>query len=241
MKMKKLVLIAILTFLLLPSVLYAVDFTGLTFTEIQAKSIAIQGVYGDVLDVGLTPIPAQSTTFMQGMPFNIENSYTWYGKSQVGREIAYWSFAANCNFILKICAEHMHLSDKEHMYYDTAQRLGYILTFTCSPSFTDADKTIGNNGEVDNADFRFTVASQNNLDMDNPDWNNPSGSWSLFGTDSMYTYGGGYVASSIGSIFFQFTEAATNVISSEENFGLDTAQVPSGNWEATVILRLEVV
>ena len=41
-----------------------------------------------------------------------------------------------------------------------------------------------------------------------------------------------------GSIYFQFTQDATDIIMSEANFGKNNDNVPVGNYEAVVTVEL---
>ena len=78
-----------------------------------SKPLELQAAYGQVAYVSVTPLPAQGQSYIQGMPFNIEESYvlsTVYDSnekpiilgSENGRLIANWSMITNTKVKLRI-------------------------------------------------------------------------------------------------------------------------------------------
>ena len=72
--------------------------------EKMQRNIVVQGNYGTQVKVKFDRIATQSSSFSVGMPFDIEGRLVQYNATEKGREIAYWSVAANTKFTLKIKA-----------------------------------------------------------------------------------------------------------------------------------------
>ena len=70
--MKKLFTLIFMTFII--TCLFAED------NHITTRPIALQAGFDKVLSVNVTRIPSQSETYLQGMPFNIEESFVDYFK-----------------------------------------------------------------------------------------------------------------------------------------------------------------
>ena len=69
------------------------------------KPFKIQGGSGTVLHISITPTSTQATSFLMGMPFDIEEDLVQYGKMKDGRSIAKWSMVANSDFKIKVSEE----------------------------------------------------------------------------------------------------------------------------------------
>ena len=98
--MKKRVL-SLLYFLLVVEVIFASTVNDTN----TSKYFKIQGASGAVLRSTVSPISTQSTAFIMGMPFDIEDDLVQYGVMQNGRTIANWSLVTNTDFIIKIKAD----------------------------------------------------------------------------------------------------------------------------------------
>ena len=80
---KKLILcLFILTTILLPCTA--------VIEEVRSDSFTIQAGYGQVCDIIIEAIPAQSMSYIAGMPFDIEDAIVSYNSSELegGRTIA---------------------------------------------------------------------------------------------------------------------------------------------------------
>ena len=203
MKRMLIAVIVILSILPLGAVTYKHNFT---------KSVKLQGAYRDVVDVTLMALPAQSHSFMQGMPFNIEDAHVQYGATEKGRTIASWDLITNCRFSIKVEAENLHPID------DPSVQLPYELIFSYNLGWDDADgsHTEGNREfSITSGTGSSTVSILNSQTVDNS-----------------------YIGFAEGYIFFQFTESATAKIKDSANYGQNTAAVPSGNYTAYVTVTI---
>ena len=94
-------------------------------TAATSKAVKIQGASGSVLHVSVTPLSTQSTSFLLGMPFDIEEDLVQYGVMKEGRIIAKWSMVANTRFNLSVKAD---LLTSENTYGDKIHaELPYIM------------------------------------------------------------------------------------------------------------------
>lgn len=63
--------------------------------EIANDSLRLQGFLDEAATVEFHEIPAQSASYIAGMPFNIEDMLVQYGNSEFGREIATMDIITN--------------------------------------------------------------------------------------------------------------------------------------------------
>ena len=192
-----------------------------------SKPIQLQAGYDAVAFIEVEEVSSQSQAYIQGMPFNIEESYVQYGATEDGRLIAHWSMISNSQVKIRITAEPMHHETKSSLM------LPYKLLFTYSIGYTDDD---GNNQVVRGEEFEaYSLSAPVNEETGyygNVTEFNPTPNI-IFG-DSTDTY----VGNLDGSIYFQFTEDASALINSEQNYNHDTANIPVGNYVATVKVEL---
>lgn len=223
--MKKLALLLILASLALSLV------ASTTHKDINVyKPIQLQAAYGKVSNISVTRIPAQSTEYMTGMPFNIEDKFVQYRETENGREIAKWSILSNTNYKLRIDAEELH-----HITDVNPEMLSYILVFTYQMGYVDAG---GNRVEFGNNQFALRNG-------DNPTTQN--GTIVNDGTGNKFEFyivptdlaGNDYSGSVEGSIFFMFTEESTNTIEADKNVTDPSLQIlPAGNYTAHVKIEM---
>lgn len=200
-----------------------------TITAFQSKEIQLQAGYGNVLELVVTPLPAQANSYMQGMPFSIEEQYVQYdytkgaGVTENGREIATWSIITNSEFKLSAKAEPMRPVGLSEDALAKAEDLHYKLTFFYTLGYALAD---GTNVTLQNKSFtvQSNVEDTSNkiiIDTDTPDTQNA------------------YIGTANGTIFFQFQESASRLI---ENANLNPntylEKVPYGDYEAIVTLTI---
>lgn len=140
---------------------------GAAITNPVSKPFKIQGGSGSVLHINITPISTQATSFLMGMPFDIEEDLVQYGKMKSGRSIANWSMIANTDFVLKVKAG---LLTSEGKYTPVGSsdavhaEIPYILEFDYSFGFYDK------NGSIDNLTRKLqnSILTTKNESLCNP-------------------------------------------------------------------------
>ena len=200
------------------------------------KPFKIQGGSGTVLHISITPTSTQATSFLMGMPFDIEEDLVQYGKMKDGRSIAKWSMVANSDFKIKVSAglltseETYQLSkDSETLYAE----LPYIMKFEYSFGYYTS-------GNISDLSGSFSL----NNETGNGSYVNPETGTSTdvtWAPDKSFVYdilpsnidSAGLSGSVDGQIYFMFTENSTYRIKNEG----DT--VPVGDYYAYVTVTLE--
>ena len=201
------------------------------------KPFKIQGGSGTVLHISIIPTSTQATSFLMGMPFDIEEDLVQYGKMKDGRSIAKWSMVANSDFKIKVSAglliseETYQLSkDSETLYAE----LPYIMKFEYSFGYYDQS------GNISDLSGSFSL----NNETGNGSYVNPETGTSTdvtWAPDKSFVYdilpsnidSAGLSGSVDGQIYFMFTENSTYRIKNEG----DT--VPVGDYYAYVTVTLE--
>ena len=201
------------------------------------KPFKIQGGSGTVLHISIIPTSTQATSFLMGMPFDIEEDLVQYGKMKDGRSIAKWSMVANTDFKIKVSAglltseETYQLSkDSETLYAE----LPYIMKFEYSFGYYDQS------GNISDLSGSFSL----NNETGNGSYVNPETGTSTdvtWAPDKSFVYdilpsnidSSGLSGSVDGQIYFMFTENSTYRIKNEG----DT--VPVGDYYAYVTVTLE--
>ena len=201
------------------------------------KPFKIQGGSGTVLHISITPTSTQATSFLMGMPFDIEEDLVQYGKMKDGRSIAKWSMVANTDFKIKVSAglltseETYQLSkDSETLYAE----LPYIMKFEYSFGYYDQS------GNISDLSGSFSL----NNETGNGSYVNPETGTSTdvtWAPDKSFVYdilpsnidSAGLSGSVDGQIYFMFTENSTYRIKDKG----DT--VPVGDYYAYVTVTLE--
>lgn len=211
----------------------------------MSKPLELQAAYGQVAYVSVTPLPAQGQAYIQGMPFNIEESYvlsTVYNEndepiilgSENGRLIANWSMITNTKVKLRISTTPM-----KHVSNTSATALSYYLHFTYLAGYTDAS-----GDEISLNTEYFNIPMKNNdpvsvikSDVPVSGYTNtyevdPFAEITNFANDET-----SYIGSLDGGIYFQFDGNSTQMIDSQRA-NPDSTSVPAGNYTAQVLVEL---
>lgn len=228
--MKKLIFALILTISVIATL-------SATISNPISKPFKIQGGSGTVLHITITPISTQATSFLMGMPFDIEEDLVQYGMMKDGRSIAKWSMVANTGFKIKVNAG---LLTSEGKYIPTGEtdevhaELPYIMKFEYSFGYYDG------NGNISNLSGNFSLNNETGSgSYVNPKTgSNTSVTWT---PDKYFVFDflpsdidkKGLSGSVDGQIYFMFTENSTNRIEKQG----DT--VPVGDYYAYVTVTLE--
>lgn len=219
-------IVSILSILILISASLAAEY------KIQSsKPLELQAGYDSVAYIGVEPIAAQSQAYLQGMPFNIEESYVAYGATENGRQIATWSMLSNTNVKLRITAELMHHVSEASLY------LPYKLLFTYEIGYIDENGKPQTSGEQE---FSITTSGLPSSD-EKPD----SNTFEVFPLENIGSFVNQtssenekyyYVGNLNGSVYFQFTSWSTEIINA--NKGINNQNLPSGNYQAMVTIEM---
>lgn len=213
----------------------------------MSKPLELQAAYGKVAYVSVTPIPAQGQSYIQGMPFNIEESYVLStitdenGKvipgSENGRLIANWSLISNTKVKLRISTTPM-----KHVSKNSSE-LSYYLHFTYLAGYTNASgDEIPLNTEYFNipmkdndpvtvvrCDKTDTVSRYENTYEVDP--------FAEVSADFSNEENMSYIGSLDGGIYFQFDEDSTELIYREKG-NADSTSIPAGNYTASVLIEM---
>lgn len=208
--MKKLFLIIIIAAFPMLSIFSKVDSIS--------KSVMIQAGYGEVVSMEIDRIPAQSTGYIAGMPFNIEESFV-QSTQEIGRLIAHFSILSNTRYEISIKSTPMrHMTGA--LYDADAYDLHYNLTF---------DYILGyRNTESSSEESQRTVLTYNSRTDTNEE-----ADWKFDTSD--YT-DGNYIGTVNGSIYFRFDSGASSYIQGEGRTAL-----PAGNYAADVTFEIRTV
>ena len=197
------------------------------------KSLKLQAAYGDVLNISVTPLSTQSTSFLAGMPFSIEDILVQYGKTKDGREIASWSMVSNSPFILKIKATPLK-SVNTFPQKDEYAYLNYLLKFEYSFGYYET------NGGITSHAGSFVLDTENGLskyvdgttkiELTRPKTTLDEYIFDFMATDILKKGLSGTVD---GSVYFMFTENTSSVIENEID------NLPEGLYTSEITLTLE--
>ena len=182
-------------------------------TKEYMKSFRIQAGVGEKVSIHVERIPAQTTSYVAGMPFNIEESFVKYTNADYqGRLIANIDILSNTKFDLEIVAKPMtHTTEK-------STELDYYLTFEYELGY----QTSGGISNAIPSVFRFHSANQQKWI-----WSEQVNADILDGT---------YVGNVDGSIYFKFDETSSAAIEAEK--GKAKGNLPAGNYSATVTINI---
>ena len=179
----------------------------------ETRAINLQGAYGDVAEVYIEAVPAQSQMYVSGMPFSIEDSTVQPGATSTGgRYIADWSFITNTKVNLYIRGE--YLTSVNPTPDGEYAKLPYKLKFDYELAYVD------NNGDSSSESATFS-------------YSNGAG-------ETYYKYeiipgiankSGSFLGSLDGSVYFEFLNKVDNTISYDE--------LPVGDYKADVYVVLE--
>lgn len=185
--------------------------------SVKSESFKIQAGFGDVSEVYVTEIPAQSSSFLEGMPFNIEDDIVRYSNGGRGRTIAHFSIISNTNCKIAVVADNLvwKSNPEDPMAPEVKAYLSYILNFDYNVAYTAPDGSV----QYSANDTGFSVASVKEGEG-----------------EPLYTGiipENTYLSIMDGSISFMFDETTSNRIhNTPEN-------VPVGIYKGKVTITLE--
>ena len=196
-----------------------------------SKYFKIQGASGAVIKATVSPISTQATSFIMGMPFDIEDDLVQYGVMQNGRTIANWSLVTNTGFEMKIKADLLASTNTYNNGTDDVKcYLPYILKFDYNFGYFDSQgsSSITGDFEIDNergvvkyTDPTSGLSTEKGISADG------------YLSFQFLPSGMGLSGSVDGLIYFMFTESSSKRI---KNSG---KTVPVGDYSAEVTIILE--
>ena len=202
--------------LILLMILFSSLFLFGAIESVKSESFKIQAGFGDGSEVYVTEIPAQSSSFLEGMPFNIEDTIVKYSNGGRGRTIAHFSVISNLNCKIAVEAENLKWeSNPENPRANTPAELSYILNFDYNVAYTAPDGSV----QYSANDTGFSVVSDKKGE----------GEPLFTGTIPKNTY----LSIMDGSISFMFDEATSNRIHNTPG------DVPVGTYKGKVTITLE--
>ena len=217
------------------------------FAQTKTSGLVLQGAYDVALNMNITPIAAQTESYLAGMPFNIEEAFVAYQENSDGRAIATWNVLSNTKFNIYIKAENMVHSTEED--YAPAVPLSYILTFSYNLAYPGLEGFDGSGSfwlrSGSNMGFG-TDSTTTDISAERPYENDTSLPTGITSEDSFYKVNlfdsqsfdenfTGFTGSVDGRVFFKFTEEASNALN---NAAYD---YPAGNYTAIVTFFVEGV
>lgn len=182
----------------------------------------LQAGYGETSSINITPIPAQSQSYVVGMPFSIEDQLVT-DKTGRGREIATFTLLSNTDF--NIIVEPGRGTDGKMHHVNSLgepvknddgtyehEGLDYVLTFRYLLGYVRGDS------EYDAPEETRIYYSKN-------------GKTTYSDITTGYTAGQGndFIGTANGAIFFRFDENSTDMIES----------LPEGDYMAYLKITLE--
>lgn len=174
-------------------VVIAVSFPLAVSAVDVAKSIPIhiQAGYGSIASITVTPIAAQSQSYLVGMPFNIEDALVQSTNSGLGRLIADWTLLANVDFELEIEINALKHETKD--YY-----IPYELSFEYQLGYYDA-----NGLQLYSPEEPFKVISTS-------DANSRTQVFSIL--DPLNAVTGAFVGNNTGAVYVKLTEEGSGKV-----------------------------
>ena len=244
--MKKLILIVIVS-LLTGFLAASSSETETPSIETKTSSIQLQGAYNSALNMNITPIAAQTESYLAGMPFNIEEEFVQYQENSDGRAIANWNVLSNTRFNIYIKVENMVHADAAN--YAPSIPLSYILTFSYNlafPNLTDLNGS-GSFWVRSGSTMGYgTNSTTTEISIAQPYENDTSLPAGIMDEDSFYKINlfnsnifdsgfVGFTGSVDGRVFFKFTQEATEALQTNAD------EYPAGNYKAMVTFFIEGV
>ena len=206
--MKRIIMVFIVLFILCSTPFSVAD------SKRYMKSFRIQAGVGDKVSINVERIPAQTTSYVAGMPFNIEESFVDYTNADYqGRQIANIDIISNTKFDLEIEAEPMTHTTEE------SAELDYYLTFEYELGY----QTSGGISNTVPSIFRYHSS-------------NPS-KWIWTEQVNADILDGTYVSNVDGRIYFKFDQASSAKIQTEK--GNAKGDLPYGNYSANVTITIK--
>ena len=213
------------TSLILSLVLVLANINAAYVSE-MTRHFDLQAGYESASAIHITPIPAQSQSYIAGMPFSIEDPIVT-GESDIGREIATWTLLSNVDFnivvspgeyggkmypIDRATGEPYKKEDGTYKY----KGLDYTLTFRYQLGYVRGDS------EYDAPVSLFTYESTNGRTV----FNELTDGYTVNDENN-------FIGTVNGSIFFKFNDASSARIEDESD------SLPAGDYMAYLTITLE--
>ena len=192
----------------------------------MTRHFDLQAGYDSASSIHITPIPAQSQSYIAGMPFSIEDPIVT-GESDIGREIATWTLLSNVDFNIVVSpgkdggkmypidretGEPYKNEDGKYKY----EGLDYTLTFRYQLGYVRGDS------EYDAPVSLFTYESTNGHTV----FNELTDGYTVNDENN-------FIGTVNGSIFFKFNDTSSTRIKT------DPDSLPAGDYMAYVTITLE--
>ena len=208
---------------------------------VNTRPISLQAGLNEALNVRVERIPSQSENYLQGMPFNIEDSQVQYveGSQAPGRLIAYWSLIANTDFNLTFTLEPLrHISSPGEV--NDNPPLSYVLTFEYIISYGLSGNKIDSQFSLDMSDPP-SVRGENVTVLDDVPISKDADGTTTFKINLTEGLGDGgtisdFIGSLDGGIYFIFTPESTAALENDP----DGEVYKPGSYLATVTINMEV-
>ncbi len=191
--------------------------------SVRTESFTVQAGFGEVMEVYITEIPAQGSSFLEGMPFNIEDDIVKFNAGGRGRTIAYIDIIANTNCRIYVKADNLKWSPGPTG--ETAANppeLGYKLNFDYQVSYINTS----NEAVYSDRDIGFSIDSggaEQYADLFSGGNRFPESEYKTF------------ISVNNGMISFMFDSETTSKIHN------DPTSVPVGLYKGDVTVRLEAM
>ena len=197
--------------------------------KVKTRSFDMQGAFGEVVEVDIEPVPAQTQSYIQGMPFNIEDALVQYNTSpdQNGRYIAEWSLIANVDFNIYIRADRLRSvnanSEGNHPELDYVLSFDYDLSYY-EPGLADPTQAAGR------IKYETSDGTENGADCQ----------YRMYKIIPESTSFVGLVGALNGPVYFQFTKDSTDLINTAKAAGEAGYEIlPAGDYTANVYIVIE--
>lgn len=221
-----------LLFLILSILLSSTLTLSAAYKGEMTRHFDLQAGYETASSITVTPIPAQSQSYIAGMPFSIEDELVT-GESELGREIASWTLLSNVDFNIIVSGSGWNSNDpKMYPVDESGERKKHL----------NAD---GIESIYKGLDYYLTFRFQLGYVKDGKEYSSPVTDFEYHSADGSTTYntltdGYGYedglnsfIGTVNGSIFFRFDEQSSLRIKDEQD------PLPEGDYLAYITITLE--
>ena len=186
------------------------------YKSVKSTSFKIQAGFGEISEVYIEEIPAQSSTFLEGMPFNIEDQIVQFSNGGRGRTIAYFSVLSNTNCKISVYANNLKWQEGTGgVSAASSEDLSYILNFDYKVAYTSSDGSVEYSPNDTGFQIRSGVANEGA---------------SLF---TGIIPENSYLSILDGQVSFMFDSDTSNRIRN------DAESVPAGLYTGSVVITLE--
>ena len=201
--------------------------------KITTRPIALQAGFDVVTAIYVERIPSQTESYLQGMPFNIEDPQVKYVDNGLGRRIANWSVLSNASFSLIF-----ELEPLKHALSSSADNvtpLPYILTFEYILSYGYESTNYVDSKFILDMGAKETTLSAYGKTTTGEKTSDGNVVFSVDITENLST-SEGFIGNLDGGVYFMFTKESSEKLAAD-----DPAKIyPYGSYEATVKIWVEV-